>query len=169
MRSSRWIGYAALRHWVPYVVGCRACINVDRFRRRRFPGFDEKIVSMYARGMTVREIQGHLLDLYGLEVWPDLVSTITDAALFESAHVMMVRSAKWSVLKASAMKIAKRRGLKRANVALARKPAVVLSIAFGLTEPTSAFRRRRRSPRGPPYNEGERDQTIPLSTEYERR
>jgi len=47
-------------------------------------------------------------------------------ALFEAAHVMMVRSAKWSVLKAWAMKIAKRRGLKRAKVALARKLAVVL-------------------------------------------
>ena len=49
--------------------------------QRRFPGFDEKIVSMYARGMTVREIQGHLLELYGLEVSPDLISTITDAVL----------------------------------------------------------------------------------------
>jgi Transposase, Mutator family len=45
---------------------------IQRYQRR-FPGFDEKIVSMYARGMTVREIQGHLLDLYGLEVSPDLV------------------------------------------------------------------------------------------------
>ena len=53
---------------------------IQRYQRR-FPGFDEKIVSMYARGMTVREIQGHLLDLYGLEVSPDLVSTITDAVL----------------------------------------------------------------------------------------
>jgi putative transposase len=49
--------------------------------QRRFPGFDEKIVSMYARGMTVREIQGHLIELYGLEVSPDLISTITDAVL----------------------------------------------------------------------------------------
>ncbi|MGB5083286.1 MAG: IS256 family transposase [Methylocystis silviterrae] len=49
--------------------------------QRRFPGFDEKIVSMYARGMTVREIQGHLLELYGLEVSPDLISTVTDAVL----------------------------------------------------------------------------------------
>jgi putative transposase len=49
--------------------------------QRRFPGFDEKIVSMYARGMSVREIQGHLLDLYGLEVSPDLISTVTDAVL----------------------------------------------------------------------------------------
>jgi putative transposase len=49
--------------------------------QRRFPGFDEKIVSMYARGMTVREIQGHLLEIYGLEVSPDLISTVTDAVL----------------------------------------------------------------------------------------
>jgi putative transposase len=49
--------------------------------QRRFPGFDEKIVSMYARGMTVREIQGHLVELYGLEVSPDLISTVTDAVL----------------------------------------------------------------------------------------
>ena len=49
--------------------------------QRRFPGFDQKIVSMYARGMTVREIQGHLLELYGLEVSPDLISTVTDAVL----------------------------------------------------------------------------------------
>ncbi|MBG0792639.1 IS256 family transposase [Methylocystis sp. H62] len=53
---------------------------IQRYQRR-FPGFDEKIVSMYARGMTVREIQGHLLELYGLEVSPNLVSTITDAIL----------------------------------------------------------------------------------------
>ena len=49
--------------------------------QRRFPGFDEKIVSMYARGMSVRDIQGHLFDLYGLDVSPDLVSTVTDAVL----------------------------------------------------------------------------------------
>ena len=53
---------------------------IQRYQRR-FPGIDEKTVSMYARGMTVREIQGHLLELYGLEVSPDLVSTITDAVL----------------------------------------------------------------------------------------
>jgi putative transposase len=38
-------------------------------------------VSIAARGMTVREIQGHLLELYGLEVSPDLNSTVTDAVL----------------------------------------------------------------------------------------
>lgn len=51
--------------------------------QRRFPGFDGKIISMYARGLTVREIQGHLLEIYGLEVSPDLISTITDAVLDE--------------------------------------------------------------------------------------
>jgi len=42
---------------------------------------DAKIISMYARGMTVREIQGHLVEIYGLEVSPDLISTVTDAVL----------------------------------------------------------------------------------------
>ena len=51
--------------------------------QRRFPGFDEKIVSMYARGMTTREIQGHLREIYGFEASPDLISTITDAVMEE--------------------------------------------------------------------------------------
>src|SRR5579885_2974245 len=41
---------------------------------RRFTGFDDKIVSMYARGMTTREIQGHLQEIYGVEVSPSLIS-----------------------------------------------------------------------------------------------
>lgn len=53
--------------------------------QRRFPGFDEKIVSMYARGMSTREIQGHLRELYGIEASPDLVSAVTDAVLDEVA------------------------------------------------------------------------------------
>jgi putative transposase len=51
--------------------------------QRRFPGFDQKIISMYARGMSVREIQGHLRELYGIEASPQLISTVTDAALEE--------------------------------------------------------------------------------------
>jgi putative transposase len=54
--------------------------------QRRFPGFDDKIVSMYARGMSTREIQGHLRELYGIEVSPDLVSAVTDAVLEEVAE-----------------------------------------------------------------------------------
>src|SRR6516164_9589726 len=49
----------------------------------RFDGFDEKILSLYARGMTVREIQGHLAELYGTDVSPDLISRVTDAVLEE--------------------------------------------------------------------------------------
>ena len=53
--------------------------------QRRFPGFDDKIVSMYARGMSTREITGHLRELYGIDVSPDLISTVTDAVLDEVA------------------------------------------------------------------------------------
>jgi putative transposase len=53
--------------------------------QRRFPAFDDKIVSMYARGMSTREITGHLRDLYGIDVSPDLISTVTDAVLDEVA------------------------------------------------------------------------------------
>ena len=50
---------------------------------RRLDGFDDRIVSLYARGMTVREIRGHLEELYGVEVSPDLISRVTDAVLEE--------------------------------------------------------------------------------------
>ncbi|HWT50984.1 MAG TPA: IS256 family transposase [Caulobacter sp.] len=53
--------------------------------QRRFPGFDDKIISMYARGMSTREIAGHLRELYGIEVSPDLISAVTDAVLEEIA------------------------------------------------------------------------------------
>jgi putative transposase len=54
--------------------------------QRRFPGFDDKIISMYARGLSTREIQRHLRELYGIEVAPDLVSAVTDAVLEEVAE-----------------------------------------------------------------------------------
>ncbi len=54
--------------------------------QRRFPDFDEKIISMYARGMTVREIRGHLEDIHGIDVSPDLISAVTDAVLEEVAE-----------------------------------------------------------------------------------
>ena len=46
---------------------------------RRLPGFDDKVVSMYARGMTTREIRGHVEELYGLSVSAELISKVTDA------------------------------------------------------------------------------------------
>jgi putative transposase len=51
--------------------------------QRQFDGFDDKIVSMFARGMTVREIRAHLEELYGVEVSPDLISRATDAVVDE--------------------------------------------------------------------------------------
>lgn len=51
--------------------------------QRRLPGFDDKVISLYARGLPVREIQGHLTELYGLEVSPDLISTITGEVMDE--------------------------------------------------------------------------------------
>jgi putative transposase len=49
----------------------------------RFDGLDDKIISLYSRGMTLREIQGHLEEIYGVEVSPSLISTVTDAVLDE--------------------------------------------------------------------------------------
>jgi len=50
---------------------------------RRFTGFDDKIVAMYARGMTVREIRGFLAEQYGTEVSPEFISSVTDAVMAE--------------------------------------------------------------------------------------
>lgn len=49
--------------------------------QRRLPGFDEKVIALYARGMTTREIQGHLQEIYGVEVSPSLISNVTDAVI----------------------------------------------------------------------------------------
>jgi putative transposase len=50
---------------------------------RRFTGFDDKIIAMYARGMTVREIQGFLAEMYSVDVSPDLISRVTDEVMSE--------------------------------------------------------------------------------------
>src|SRR5690242_6040825 len=50
---------------------------------RRFTGFDDKIISMYARGMSTRDIQAHLMEIYGVEVSPTLVSQVTQAVTEE--------------------------------------------------------------------------------------
>lgn len=52
----------------------------------RFDGFDDKILSLYARGLTTREIQGHLEEIYGIEVSPTLISNVTDAVKDEVAQ-----------------------------------------------------------------------------------
>lgn len=52
-----------------------------RKRQRRLAGFDDKVLALYARGMTTREIQGHLKELYGVRVSPALISAVTDSVL----------------------------------------------------------------------------------------
>jgi len=47
--------------------------------QKRIDGLDEEIIAMYARGMSVHDIRGHLEELYGLDVSPDLISRVTDA------------------------------------------------------------------------------------------
>jgi transposase-like protein len=50
---------------------------------RRFSGFDDKIIALYSRGLTVREVQAHLLDMYAVDVSPDLISKVTDSVMSE--------------------------------------------------------------------------------------
>jgi putative transposase len=58
--------------------------QIIRKHQTRFDGFDDKILSMYARGMTTRDIQGHLQEMYGVEVSPGLISEVTDAVIEEA-------------------------------------------------------------------------------------
>ena len=55
--------------------------RIVRKRQRRFEGFDEKILALYARGMSTRDIEAHLAELYGVSVGRDLISRVTDAVL----------------------------------------------------------------------------------------
>ncbi len=57
--------------------------QIVKKNQKRFDGLDEKIISLYARGMTTREIQGHLEEIYGVDVSPSLISNVTDAVLDE--------------------------------------------------------------------------------------
>jgi putative transposase len=63
-----------LGHFEPQIIGKH---------QSRWTGFDDKIISLYARGLTVREIQSHLEELYGAEVSPTLISSVTDAVTEE--------------------------------------------------------------------------------------
>ena len=55
--------------------------QIVRKHQRRFDGFDDKIIALYGRGMSVRDIQAHLAEIYGVEVGHDLISRATDAVL----------------------------------------------------------------------------------------
>ena len=58
--------------------------QIVRKRQTRWVGFDDRVISLYARGLTVREIQGHLAEIYGTEVSPDLISKVTDTVLADA-------------------------------------------------------------------------------------
>jgi putative transposase len=55
--------------------------QIVRKRQRRFEGFDDKILALYARGMSTRDISAHLEEIYGVEVGRDLISKVTDAVM----------------------------------------------------------------------------------------
>jgi putative transposase len=55
--------------------------KIVRKRQRRFVGFDDKILALYSRGMSTRDIKAHLAEIYGVDVSPDLISTVTDAVM----------------------------------------------------------------------------------------
>jgi putative transposase len=58
--------------------------QIVKKNQTRFDGFDDKIISMYARGMTTRDIKAHLEEIYGVDISPDLVSTVTDSVISEA-------------------------------------------------------------------------------------
>lgn len=51
---------------------------------RRFPGFDEKIIALYARGMSTRDIRAHIQEIYGIDVSPNLISAVTEAIMADA-------------------------------------------------------------------------------------
>jgi putative transposase len=64
--------------------------KIVRKRQRRFEGFDEKIIALYSRGLSTRDIQAYLQDLYGVEVGRDLISRVTDAVM-DDARAWAIR------------------------------------------------------------------------------
>ena len=69
--------------WRSRAIGTAAAPILIPKHERRFTGFDDKIIAMYARGMTVREIQAFLAEQYGTEVSPEFISSVTDAVMDE--------------------------------------------------------------------------------------
>ncbi len=93
----------------------------------RFSGFDDKILSLYARGMTTREIQGHLEEMYQVEVSPALISSVTDAVI-EEVKVWQNRplDALYPILYLDALQVKVRDG------AHIRNKAIYLAIGINL-------------------------------------
>lgn len=58
--------------------------RIVRKRQRRFEGFDDKILALYSRGLSTRDIEAHLADIYGVKVGRDLISRVTDAVMHDA-------------------------------------------------------------------------------------
>ena len=95
---------------------------------RRLTGFDEKVLALYARGMTTREIQGHLLEIYGTEVSPQLISDVTDTVM-ERAKAWQNRpvDSVYPIVYLDALFISIREG------ATVRKKALYVALGMSLT------------------------------------
>ena len=92
---------------------------------RRFTGFDDKVIALYARGLTVREIQAFLGEMYGVEVSPDLISTVTDAVVAEvTAWQARPLEAMYPVVFVDALRV------KIRDEAVVRSKAVYLALAI---------------------------------------
>ncbi|MCX4241865.1 IS256 family transposase [Paraliomyxa miuraensis] len=96
-------------------------------RQTRLDGFDDKVLSLYGRGMSTREIQGHLAELYGTEVSPDLISRVTDVVL-EDIQTWRKRplAAVWPIVYLDALVVRIRDG------GTVRRKSVYLAIGVGL-------------------------------------
>lgn len=94
---------------------------------RRLAGFNERILSLYARGMSVRDIRSHLAAVYGVEVSPDLISTVTDAVLDElAAWQNRPLDAVWPIIYIDALWIKIRSG------AVTSRPVVYLAVGVDM-------------------------------------
>ena len=96
-------------------------------RQTRLDGFDDKVLSLYGRGMSTRQIQGHLAELYGTEVSPDLISRVTDAVL-EDVQEWRKRplAPVWPIVYLDALVIRVREG------GVVRRKSAYLAIGVGL-------------------------------------
>ena len=95
---------------------------------RRLTGFDDKVLALYARGMTTREIQGHLHEIYGTEVSPQLVSEVTDTVM-DRAKAWQSRpvDAVYPIVYVDALFVSIREG------ATVRKKALYVALGMSLT------------------------------------
>ena len=104
--------------------------------QRRFEGFDQAIISLYSRGLTTREIEGHLLEIYGVEVSPGLVSQVTDAVCADAGSgsqmnwndAMFDRRGRELRLAARPARFTRRRGEESHNNNITKKPLTQISL-----------------------------------------